>query len=172
MAYDSSTDYALVVSACRDAIRKGTFPNSGDFLRRVIDVVQHAANTLDSVGAATAVTAGEDAEALELLLVDLAAAAVASEAAEDALEASLVTHIANWVAVGAGDSEAVRATAITAWGGLRTTVTSAGTALIAANTACVTPRADLVTSAAAAVAAAPATITNITTSTMLDGRSS
>lgn len=109
-----SADYTTVVTNCRNALAVGG-SLSGDDLIQVIDVVQHAANTLDSQGV-TAVTALSDA---------------------------LVTALAAWNADGAGDSSAT----------------------YTAQEAILTP---LRTAALSAVAA---TITNITASNALDGRS-
>jgi len=78
MAYDTSADYIQVVTDCRTALANGGYL-SGEQLRRVIDVVEHAANTLDSK-ALSAVTA---------------------------LSGALVTALAAWAAVGAGNSSAV-----------------------------------------------------------------
>lgn len=57
----SSADYTRVVTECREALAKG-LELKGPALIRVIDVVQDAANTLDSKGVAAAA-------ALEALLV-------------------------------------------------------------------------------------------------------
>ena len=109
-----AADYTTVVTLCRDALAKGTSLFGKDLVK-VIDVVQDAANTLDSKGVAATV----------------------------ALEALLVTHLdTNWVAVGTGDSAAVRTAALAA----------------------------LATPRTAAVAAAAASITNVTASDALDGR--
>lgn len=78
MAYDTSSDYAAVVTTCRNALARGDSVR-GEDLRKVIDVVEHAANTLDS-------------KAL---------------AAVTALSSALVTALAAWDAAGAGDSSAV-----------------------------------------------------------------
>lgn len=77
MAYDTSTDYIQVVTDCRTALAKGG-SLSGEQLRRVIDVVQHAANTLDSKAVS----------------------------AVSALSSALVTALAAWNADGTGDSSA------------------------------------------------------------------
>jgi hypothetical protein len=73
----------------------------------MLDVVEHAANTLDSKGVAATV----------------------------ALEAALVTQMALWDAAGAGDSSAVYATALTALAALRTAAVSAAAASITNYTA-------------------------------------
>lgn len=106
MAYDTSADYTAVVSACRTALARGDSIR-GEDLRKVIDVVQHAANTLDS-------------KAL---------------AAVTALSGALVTALAAWNAVGAGDSSAtytaqeailtpLRTAALTAAAASRTDITA------------------------------------------------
>lgn len=91
-----SSDYAAVVTACRGALAHGTTLGGNDLIR-VIDVVEHAANTLDSQ----------------------AAAAVA------ALEDELVTQMALWAAAGSGDSSAVYTAALAALSTLRTAATAA-----------------------------------------------
>lgn len=124
--WTASADYTAVVTAARNALAVGG-SLSGLNLLKVIDLLEAAANTLDDN--AEAATVNTDA---------------------DALEASLVTHIANWVAVGVGDSSAVRTTAVAAWAPLRTA---------------------LIASANAVVASGGSTITDITSSDALDGRS-
>lgn len=124
----SSSDYTTVVTDCRNALAKG-ISLTGPQMRLVIDVVEHAANTLDSKGAATSATVNSDA---------------------DALEAELVTQMAAWDAAGAGDSSAVYTAALAALAPLRTA---------------------LIASANAVAAAAAASITNVTASDQLDGRS-
>ncbi len=108
-----STDVAALAAAARRGLNNGS-SLTGVELRLLIDTLQTLANTTESKASATAV----------------------------ALEALLVTHIANWVAVGTGDSAAVRATAITA----------------------------LATPRTAAVAAAAASVTNVTVDDKIDGR--
>lgn len=105
----TSADYARVVSEARAALNRGT-GLEGRALGRVIDVVQDAANTLDSKGAATDVT--------------LRAAAVA-------LEAELVTQMALWDDDDAGDSSATYTAALAALAPLRTALTAAAAATTA-----------------------------------------
>jgi hypothetical protein len=111
----TSADYARVVAEARAALNRGT-GLEGPALGRVIDVVQDAANTLDSKGAATDVT--------------LAAASAA-------LEAELVTQMGLWDADGAGDSSATYTAALSALDPLRTAVTAAAAAAVVASTATV-----------------------------------
>ena len=175
----TSAAYLRVVEECREALRTG-----GDLrglsLMRVIDVVQHAANTLDSQGAATGVTTNTaadalealliteaaavvtentDADALEVLLVTLAAAVADVNTKADALEALIVTTFVNWNAVGAGDSSAVYTAELAAQATPRTDLIASVTAAVAAKDACTTPRATLVTSTTALVAAKDACVT-------------
>lgn len=104
----SSADYTTVVQRCRDALNRGGDLRGPD-LMLVIDVVQDAANTIDTQAAARIATVSADAIALE---------------------AELVTQMALWDAAGAGDSSAVYATALAALADLRTDlVTSAAAAL-------------------------------------------
>lgn len=108
-----SADYTTVITNCRNALDKGGSLYGKDLVK-IIDVVQDAANTLDSKGVA-AVTA---------------------------LSGALVTALAAWTAVGAGDSSAV----------------------YTAQEAILTPL------RTAAISAAAASITNVTASDALDGR--
>lgn len=109
----ASADYTTVVTRARAALASGGHL-AGEDLRLVIDVVQDAANTLDS-------------KAL---------------AAVTALSGALVTALAAWNAVGAGNSSAT----------------------YAAQEAILTPL------RTAALTAAGATITNITADNKSDGR--
>jgi hypothetical protein len=126
----TSADYTTVVTDCRNALAVGKSLD-GAQLRRVIDVVQHAANTLDSN--AEAATVNTDADALE---TQLAAAFVSLDA---------------WTgASAAADIVADIATQKAALADLRTA---------------------LIASANAVLAAGGTTVTDITASTELDGRS-
>lgn len=77
----ASADYATIVTNCRNALAVGGSLR-GEDLRLVIDVVEAAANTLDSKGVA-AVTA---------------------------LSSALVTALAAWNGAGAGNSSAIYTT--------------------------------------------------------------
>lgn len=111
-----SADYTEVVAKCRAALNRGGDLKGAD-LRQVIDVVQHAANTLDTRSSAEVVTVAADAIALE---------------------AELVTQMALWDAAGAGDSSAVYTTALAALADLRTALTASAAALVAADVGVVT----------------------------------
>lgn len=102
----SSADYTTVVAACRDALAHGT-SLSGEELRLTIDVVQHAANALDSKAVATVT----------------------------ALSGALVTALAAWAADGAGDSSATYTAQEAILTPLRTAAVSAAAASITNSTA-------------------------------------
>ena len=164
-----SADYTTVCTALRRVLGNGT-NLTGEEKRLALDVVQHAANTLDSKGAATAVTANTDADVLEALLVTLAAACVTEDTLSDALEALLVTHFGILVADGAAPTQAHVDDMVAACATPRTDLIAATTALVAAKVACATPRTTAIASQNANLAAAAATITNITANDTLDGR--
>lgn len=105
----SSEDYTTVVQRCRDALNRGGDLRGPD-LMLVIDVVQDAANTLDTQAASRIATVSEDAAALE---------------------AELVTQMALWDAAGAGDSSGVYTTALAALADLRTGLAASVAAALA-----------------------------------------
>ncbi len=111
-----SADYASVITECREALGRGG-ALEGKALIRVIDVIQHAANTLDSQGAATGAT---------------------TRTAVLALEALLVTHMAIWNAAKGGATATEYAAALAALATPRTTCLSASLASAVASTATVT----------------------------------
>lgn len=96
-----SADYSSVVESCRDALGHGR-PLTGAELRLVIDVVQHAANTLDyNASAATLETAlGNAFTSLDAWTgVDAAADVVADIATQKAYLAPFRTAAAGGTAV-------------------------------------------------------------------------
>ncbi len=162
----SNDDYATLVTALRECLRLGT-GLTGVERKLALDVLLHAVNTLD--GNTTVTTANTDADALEVLLVTLAAAVVTENTKADDLEALLVTHFAILVADGVAPTQAHVDDMVAACATPRSDLVTATTALVAAKDACTTPRATLVTSMNAAVAAGGTAITNITASDFLDG---
>ncbi len=150
-----SADYTTVATFCRNALAVGG-NISGAQLVKVIDVIQHAANTLDSKAVATSV-------ATEAATTAAATAVGTVNTDADALEAELVTQMAAWNAVGVGDSSAVYTAALAALAPLRT-------ALIASADAAVTAAAAADTAAVAGVTAGAAGITNVTADDLTDGR--
>ncbi len=97
----AAADYTTVVTSCRRELARGGVLR-GEDLRLIIDVVEHAANTLDSK----------------------AVAAVA------ALEALLVTHLDIWNAAKAGATATEYANAVAALATPRTAATAAAAASI------------------------------------------
>lgn len=97
----SSTDYTTVVQRCRDAINRGNSLSATD-MRLIVDVVEDAANTLDTK----------------------ATASVA------ALEALLVTHFAILVADAASPTQAHVNAMVAACATPRQTATAAAAASI------------------------------------------
>jgi hypothetical protein len=97
----TSANYASIVAACRRALANGT-NLTGNEIRLVVDVVQAAANTLDSKGVA----------------------AVA------ALEAELVTQMAIWDAAKGAATTSEYAAALAALDPLRTAATAAAAASV------------------------------------------
>ncbi len=163
----SSTDYTTVATALRRCLANGS--NLDGYEKRLtLDVIQHAANTLDS-NTETA-TVNTDGDALEALLVTWAAASVTMNTDADALEALLVTHFAILVADGVSPTQAHVDAMVTACATPRTSLIASANADLAAKTAAVTPRATLVTSINAALAAGGTTVTNVTADDSLDGR--
>jgi len=122
-----STDVATLAAAVRRGLANGS-SLTGVELRLLIDTLETLANTTESKSVTAVGTVSTDTTALS---------------------AALVTALAAWTAVGAGDSSTVYTT----------------------QEAILTPlRVALVASAAAAVTAAAASVTNVTVNDSTDGR--
>ncbi len=122
-----STDAAATLAACRRALANGT-NITGAEIRVCIDTIETLINTTDSKAVATTTTAKADAIALA---------------------AAMVTALAAWTAVGAGDSSAVYTT----------------------QEAILTPlKLAVVASTAAAFTAGAASVTDVTANDKTDGR--